>query len=391
MKRRSAGRPSPVLVAAHVTRIYGPVQALLGHLKRRKADFTMVSLPFGYSGIPRATAERYQAGRLAAVQEGHAARGFEPLLWAKDFFFTLRAGLKAGRQQPFALGIGVDALNAAALIWLRRLGRVDKVAFYVIDYTSQRFKNPLLNAVYHAFDRFAARNADVVWNLSERMREVRRKQGVPEAANRVVPVGVELDLVKLPPASRRRRHSLLYMGALMDNKGIQLIIEAFPEILKRAPKAELHILGFGPFEAEARRLAAASPAAKRIHLPGGLEHGALFKVLPSFGVALAPYLDSPDSYTWWCDPTKPKEYLACGLPLIITKVPWLWERVADKAKPMGLAIDYQKKQLVTAAVKLLTDDAYYARCRRNALDFAAGLSWDGIYDRAFEELQHDER
>jgi len=53
--------------------------------------------------------------------------------------------------------------------------------------------------------------------------------------------------------------------------------------------------------------------------------GELFKAVPQYRVALAPYLDDPGSYTWWCDPTKPKEYLACGLPNVqaTAYVPWL--------------------------------------------------------------------
>jgi glycosyltransferase involved in cell wall biosynthesis len=278
----------------------------------------------------------------------------------------------------------VDCLNASAGILLKRLGRVEKVAYYVIDYTTRRFGNPLLNWIYQGFDRFAVRGSDVVWNLSERMRAVRRQQGLADDKNLLVPVGVELEAVKHAPRSQVKRRRLLYMGALQQGKGIELLIEAFPEIRRRAPGAELHIIGYGPFEAEARRLASLSPAKKAIFLPGGMGHAELFKKVPFYGVAFAPYLDAPGSYTWWCDPTKPKEYLACGLPLIITKVPWIWERVADKRRPMGLAIDYDRKQLVEAASRLLGDAAFYWRCRKNALDFAKELSWDGIYDKAFE-------
>jgi glycosyltransferase involved in cell wall biosynthesis len=378
--------PSRILAAAHVSKIYGPVQALEGYLIRRKADFTLLGLPFSYAGMDCALASSRRGGLLVERRRGHAAKGWDPWLWVKDFFFVLRTGWREGAERPVELFIGVDCLNAAAGVLLKRLGRVEKVAYYVIDYTTRRFGNPVLNWIYQSVDRFAVRGSDAVWNLSERMRAVRREQGLPEGRNRLVPVGVELEAVRHAPRSQVKRRRLLYMGALHAGKGIELLIEAFPEIRKRAPGAELHIIGFGPFEAEAKRLASLSPAKKSIFLPGGMGHAELFKKVPSYGVAFAPYLDAPGSYTWWCDPTKPKEYLACGLPLIITKVPWIWERVADRKKPLGLAIDYDKKQLVEAASKLLGDQAFYWRCRKNALDFAKGLSWDGIYDSAFGAL-----
>jgi glycosyltransferase involved in cell wall biosynthesis len=375
-----------VFVVAHVSRIYGPVQALTRWLREQKADFTLVSLPFAYSGIPRATEQAYSDGAESYSREGHASQGWEPWLWVKDWIFAFRRGWAAGKGKPVDIFIGVDCLNASAGLALRALGRAHRVGFYVIDYTPKRFRNPVLNAVYAFVDRLAAKRSDFVWNLSERMREVRRRQGVREEANLLVPVGVELSAVRPVPESEIRRRTLLYMGALMDNKGLQLMIEAFPEIAAQAPGAELHILGFGPYEAEVKRLAAESPAGDRIFVPGGLGHGELFKVVPTFGVALAPYLDDPGSYTWWCDPTKPKEYLACGLPLVITKVPWLWERVADPDRPMGVAIDYRREELVAACVRLLNDDEFYGACRRNALEFARGLDWDGIYGRAFADL-----
>ncbi len=374
--------PARILVAAHTSKIYGPVQALTGWLRSQKADFGFVALPFGYSGIPHATFQRFSQGRPGPELRGHAAKGWDPWLWTRDFLFALRCGWGAGG----GLFIGVDSLNALAGLVLRALGRVDAVAFYVIDYTPQRFGNPLLNGIYQLVDRIAATRSDVVWNLSERMREVRRAQGVPERRNQLLPVGVELEAVRLPKAAPRKRR-LLYMGALHDNKGLQLIVQAFPRVLAKVPSAELHIVGFGPFEAELKRLVAASPARKRIHLPGGLGHGELFKKVPQFRVALAPYLDAPGSYTWWCDPTKPKEYLACGLPIILTKVPWIWELIADPRKPMGIAIDYHEDALVEAAVKLLKDDAFYARCRRNALAYASTLSWDAHFKAAFGRIE----
>ena len=62
---------------------------------------------------------------------------------------------------------------------------------------------------------------------------MRRKQGLAEEKNLLVPVGVELDKVKHPQKRSIKKHTLVYMGALQDNKGIQLIIEAMPEVLKK--------------------------------------------------------------------------------------------------------------------------------------------------------------
>lgn len=369
-----------VFMAGHVSPIYGPVQALEAYLRRRAGRFTFVSLPFSYAGMAGALCRRHEDGELTGSRRGHACRGPEPWLWVKDFLFVLASGLRGERAGLF---IGIDNLNAAAGILLRALGKADRVAYYVIDYTPQRFRNRLLNGLYHAVDRFCVRHADVVWNLSSRMREVRQAQGLAPERNQVVPVGVELREVKPAAPARVRRSHLLYMGALQENKGIQLLIEAMPGILKKAPGARLDIIGYGPFEADLKALAAASPAAKAIRFPGPMGHAELMKKVPEYGMALAPYLEEAGSYSYWCDPTKPKEYLACGVPLVITRVPWLWELVADPRKPMGVAVGSRKEELAAACLKLMQDHRFYWACRRNARAFSRGLDWKNIYDRAF--------
>jgi glycosyltransferase involved in cell wall biosynthesis len=373
----------PLVVASHVTRIYGPVQALVAVLKGWDARFRLISLPFAGSGIPDATDELQDGPAVTQSHRGHAARGPALLLWPRDLAYALRRGWAASREGRVPLWIGINCLNAWAGLLLKSMGRVDRVVYYVIDYTPRRFGNPLLNWAYHWVERRAALGADQVWNLSEAMRKVHAGLGVPERRNTLVPVGVELDKVRPAPRAKVRRKTLVYMGALQRNKGVQLLIEALPAVRAKVPGAELHVIGYGDFEAELRGLAKASPAAKAIKFHGAWDHDRLFRELPSYGVALATYLEDADSYTRWADPTKPKEYLACGLPLIITKVPWIWERVADTKAPMGVAIHYDKAQLVAAAVKLLGDDRFYWRCRRNALAFAATLDWEDIYERAF--------
>lgn len=375
-----------LLVAGHCSETYGPVQALVGSLDAQGAAFSFISLPFLYSGLQSASLESHAGGKVLSRAAGHAKRGPDPWLWVKDFLFVLGQGWRLGRSRPVDLCIGVDGLNAAAGVLLKRLGRARQVAYYVIDYTDRRFSNPLLNWAYHAVDRYAVRGSDVVWNLSTRMQAVRRAQGLPEPRNQVVPVGVDLDQVRLPKAGRQKRHALLYMGSLHANKGIQLIVDAMPALLKKAPKAELHIFGAGPYEAELSRLVAASPAKRRIHLRGSLDHAQLFAEAPRYGVAFAPYLEEPHSYSYWCDPTKPKEYLACGLPVIITKVPWIWELIGDPRRPMGAAIAYDPQALLKACERLLSDGAHWRACRRNALAYAAGLAWDSIYAQAFAGL-----
>src|SRR6185503_3559313 len=105
-----------LIVAGHVSTIYGPVQALVEHLRARRADFRFISLPFSYSGMASAESVSYRKGREIGRLRGHASRGPDPLLWVRDFLYVLRRGWGPGRSPLF---IGIDNLNAAAGILLR--------------------------------------------------------------------------------------------------------------------------------------------------------------------------------------------------------------------------------------------------------------------------------
>lgn len=366
-----------IFVAAHVTEIYGPVQALRHALSRDRQNFAFAASPFAYAKLPAATLVLHRRGEGVSQEIGHRNRGAGPARWLRDAAFVWQQARRyADRHTLF---IGINALNAAVGIWLRRLGRVRTVVYYVIDYTPRRFRSRTLNGLYQGICRFAARHADAVWNLSERMRVVHARFGTPPHRNLLVPVGVQADAVRLVPEREMARDRLVVVSALFENKGVQLAIDA----LRQLPQARLAVVGVGPYEEALRERARERGVADRVEFLGLMDHDRLFRYLPTCGIALAPYLPDADSYTYFADPTKPKEYLACGLPVVITRVPWVAELIARG--PMGMAIEYDEKQLGAACRRLLTDDAFWRTCRENALAYARSLDWTQIFAQALKE------
>jgi glycosyltransferase involved in cell wall biosynthesis len=62
----------------------------------------------------------------------------------------------------------------------------------------------------------------------------------------VIPMGVELQNRFIPPAARKEAQALLFVGRLVEKKGLRYLIEAMPEILGKNPSAFLRIAGDGP-------------------------------------------------------------------------------------------------------------------------------------------------
>ena len=92
---------------------------------------------------------------------------------------------------------------------------------------------------------------------------------------------------------------------------------------------------------------------------------------------LALYEPDPYSITWYADPSKPKQYMASGLPVIITSVPTISDEI--KSKKLGLVVNYNKESFVNGVSKLLLDNKFYFECRRNAIEFSSTVRWEDIF------------
>jgi len=191
--------------------------------------------------------------------------------------------------------------------------------------------------------------------------------------------------IKFSESEKLKEKTMVLMSYLDETKGVQLMIDAMESVLKEEPKAQLIIIGTGPYENALKEQAKRLKLENSVKFLGLMNHSELFKYIPHRRISIAPYIDDKNNYTWYADPTKPKEYLACGLPMVITNVPWVAEEV--RRRPMGVVCAYNKEELAAACVKLLKDDAFYSVCLKNALDFTSELSWESIYGKALNGIK----
>lgn len=174
-----------------------------------------------------------------------------------------------------------------------------------------------------------ARAARVLPTCTDEVFELIRL-GADNARLSVVPCGVDLDLFTPDgPAEGRRpdRHRLLYVGRLVQRKGVGNVISALP----RLPGVELVVAG-GPSreelddDAEVRRLrelAVELGVADRVALRGRVERPDL--------PALIRSADALVTVPWY-EPfgIVPLEAMACGVPVVATAVGGMIDSVVDE-------------------------------------------------------------
>lgn len=99
---------------------------------------------------------------------------------------------------------------------------------------------------------------------------------LPSERFAVIPNGAAEDLAAMTGLPPVEPGLVVSLGRVERYKGHQRAVAAMPDLLRLVPHARLRVAGAGPYEAELRQLAAASPAADRVDIaavPAGDRRG----------------------------------------------------------------------------------------------------------------------
>jgi len=260
--------------------------------------------------------------------------------------------------------IGVDPLNCYVGLWLRRFHRVKKLVLYQIDFQEKRFANPLMNRLYHHLLGACVKESDEVWTMTERM-NAKLGRGT------VVPNGTFVS--DLPPA-QPQVYDFAFAGSMTKQKGIDLVLDALPSF------ATLLITGGGPYLDEVRQRAKHNTTVMG-HIA---DHGKMLGIVSQARVGLATYNPQADSLQLYGDPGRVKEYIALGLPVIMTSVPEFAETV--KRAGAGIVIPYDRYALNRAMRFMLDNPEERERMAQNAKRLSERFEYSKVFGEAIEKL-----
>lgn len=362
-----------VVVSTHYA-TSGPSDALEDYLRPRVGRTVAISHAFQYAKVVESILRvTERSGAVAASRIPWSPRVPEPITWAKDLVLSLWWTLRVpGKVDHF---VGIDPLNALAGLAARRLGKVRRVTFWTIDYVPNRFPNGALNRAYHWVDALCTRRCDETWNVSPRMAEARRQRGLT-GPQRLVPMGAYAN----PHAVATEPHRAVHMGSLLEKQGLQKCIEAMPSVRARVPDATLLVIGDGDYRPQLEALVEELGLGDVVAFLGYVDdHSQLERLIGESAVGLATYDPRIGDYSYFADPGKIKNYLAAGVPVVATAVPWSADWAA--AAGAGRIVDYDAEAIADAIVELFGDrEARQAACR-----LAREVDWSSIFDEAFDQ------
>lgn len=387
MNLRDALVRSKIAIVGHVYAT-GPGHELEKYLKSRVNSLIFVGHPFPHCLDRRSFYRWYKKGKL--IRERKAPSFLLPgvLSYLKDIVYTL---FWISFSTRYDFYFGVNNLNAFCGLILKRFRRVKKVIFYTIDYIPKRFNNRGLNKIYHFVDSYCVKRSDYVWNLSSMMIKEREKKGISQKYREkqlTVPIGANLSVKKVPPDANGKCR-IAFMGHLREGQGVELLIGSLPELIKKIPEIRLILIGGGPLETGLRKRVEELNLADYVEFTGFIkDHSEVQDRLSECSIGIAPYVDDEETYTRYTDPGKPKAYLAAGLPVVITKVPQIaYEIERWKA---GIAINYERKELIEAIVKILKNGNLYREYSNNASTLAKKFDWNRIFEKALTQTLGEE-
>ncbi len=371
---------SRVIIATHEL-YYGAPQALRDYLVGQQVkELVYLSHPIRPEN-PASKKDIYKDGKL--LHSHSFARPSGNAWWfVVDFFMTIVWGIALrGRYDVY---IGVDPLNCLAGLVLRALGLVKCVIFYSIDFTPKRFPQKILNGLYHAIESLCVRFSDMRWDISPRIAEGREKFLGMKASDfpvTVVPVGMwEKDIAS--PNTNFDPHSIVFVGHLLKKQGVDKVLEAVSLVKKKVKDISFLIIGGGEEEKSLKRLVSKLHLENNVEFTGWMwDQEGIRKLLLDCAFAVATYDPrgaKEDNFTYYADPTKIKTYLSCGLPVIMTNVPYNAGDLARRG--CAVVVDYNEKAIVKVLIDVSTDKKKLETMRKNAIGAAKEFTWEKIFE-----------
>jgi len=191
---------------------------------------------------------------------------------------------------------------------------------------------------------------------------------------RVVPNGVNPDRFPVS-ASHKGPFTLGFLGTLKPWHDVDTLIEAFGLLVTDLPEARLLLVGDGPERERLMSRLSAMGLTDRAHFTGALPADQVAPELIRMSVGIACYRQNQPFYF---SPLKIYEYMAAGLPIIVSRTGGLEELTGSGQ--FGLDVPPEDPPALAAALLQLAINAE----RRMAMGAAARShvlehhSWDGI-------------
>jgi glycosyltransferase involved in cell wall biosynthesis len=211
----------------------------------------------------------------------------------------------------------------------------------------------LKGAVFSRVKKMVADACDHLTVVSNSMCGDLMKLGVKSRKVSVISMGVDLRRRFVPPSVPSRAESLLFVGRLVEKKGLRYLLEAMPKIIERYRQAQLTVVGDGPSRHDLERLVKELELGAHVQFLGALNNEELPAIYQRAGIVVFPSVVGGDGDREGFGLVL-VEAMGCGCAAVVTDLPAMMDIVQNNRTAMVVR---QKKpeELADAIFTLLSN------------------------------------
>jgi glycosyltransferase involved in cell wall biosynthesis len=183
-----------------------------------------------------------------------------------------------------------------------------------------------------------------------------------------VPNGV--DATKFFGSNQKVWGRIIYAGRIVPHKHIELLVDAFREVKKKVPEAELHIIGSGLSLQSIRNRAA---DIKDCFVHGFLPENEMIELIKSAWLFVLPSEREGSGIAVL-------EAMASSVPFITVNYPNNGAKEFGRYN-CGIVVNPEKTAIASAIIQLFGDEDCWKELSSNALNVAKAHDWDMISEQ----------
>ncbi|RLA45378.1 MAG: glycosyltransferase family 4 protein, partial [Gammaproteobacteria bacterium] len=193
-----------------------------------------------------------------------------------------------------------------------------------------------------------------------------------------------------PPLEGVNRQGLLFVGRLVDKKGIEYLIESMPQVLDQHPDETLTIIGDGPLKQGLLDLCQTIGIEKRVNFLGSLVNLEIPAYLQASAITIFPSVVT-DSGDQEGTPVAVMEALACECATIVSDYPGARDIIKDREN--GLLVAQKSPGQIAEKINFLLENREIRQRlgKEGRLSVQQNYDWRVVSEKfisLFQKLSH---
>jgi glycogen(starch) synthase len=230
------------------------------------------------------------------------------------------------------------------------------------------------------FENLGLLSADAVIVNSRMVAQELAARDLGSHSSIVIPSGVDLSIFRPPHPASRRTHTILFVGRLVDQKGVDVLLQAFRILLFKLPSARLIIAGDGNQLLYLKRLCRYLGISDEVRFLGWQTGSSLVHLYQGARAVAMPSRYEPFGLV-------ALEALACATPVVACETGGLAEIISDGVHGY-LVPTNDHLRLAQRLAMLLSDQSHADELGKAGRERAAEFPWTRVAvqtQRLYEE------